>query len=401
MSNIHLTQQLIAQIVFFFAAAMIAYIYIGYPILMFVLSRLFPHPVRRTSYTPRVSLIIAAHNEEKDIARKLDNALSLDYPQDKLEIIVASDCSTDGTDRIVNHYRHLHDVILHRQNERHGKTRAQCRAVGVSTGEILVFSDATTEYEPDALRKIVESFGDSTVGCVAGQLIYVDGKSSVVGKGCRSYWNYEKLIKHSESELGSLIGVSGCMYAVRRSCYARLASDMIDDFVIATEIRLQGLRTVYEPEAIAKEDTNHRTRDEFRMRVRVIEQTMSAIYRYRQILNPFKHGLFAFQMISHKILRYSVPLWLALVLVANWFAQDAGSLYQYFFIMQLWAYAAALTGWIGERAKISLGPLAVPYYFVLVNVAIVCGFVKYLRGQSHVVWEPVRDSRSEAIAPQR
>jgi cellulose synthase/poly-beta-1,6-N-acetylglucosamine synthase-like glycosyltransferase len=401
MLNLHDVQLLIAQILFFFAAAAIFYIYLGYPILIFILSRLFPHPVRQTRFTPRVSMIIAAHNEENDIGRKLDNALSLDYPQDKLEIIVASDCSTDGTDRIVNSYRHHHDVILHRQNERHGKTRAQCRAVSVSTGEILVFSDATTMYEPDALQKIVQSFGDSTVGCVAGQLVYIDGKSSVVGKGCRSYWGYEKLLKHSESRLGSLIGVSGCLYAVRRSCHARLASDMIDDFVIATEIHLQGLRTVYEPEAIAKEDTNHRTRDEFRMRVRVIEQTMSAIYRYRDILNPLKHGMFAFQMFSHKILRYTVPAWLVLALVANWFAQEAGSFYQYVFIMQLWVYAAALTGWIAEKAKISLGPLAIPYYFVLVNVAIVFGFVKYMRGQSHVVWEPVREARSQAIVSQR
>jgi cellulose synthase/poly-beta-1,6-N-acetylglucosamine synthase-like glycosyltransferase len=396
----HISQELIAQIIFFAAVALIGYVYIGYPFLIFIFSRLFSHPVRRAGYTPRVSMIIAAHNEENDIEGKLENALSLDYPHHKLEIIVASDCSTDQTDEIVRSFSDR-GVILHRHNERHGKTRAQGRAVSVSTGEILVFSDATTMYELDALRQIVRSFSDPTVGCVAGQLVYVDGKSSAVGKGCRSYWGYEKFLKYCESQLGSLIGVSGCLYAVRRSCHARLASDMIDDFAIATEIHQQGLRTVYEPEAIAKEDTNHRSNDEFRMRVRVIEQTMSAINRYREILNPFKHGMFAFQMISHKIMRYTVPVWLLIVFISSWFAQGASDFYLYAFIAQSIGYLAAFIGGIGERAKIKLGPFAIPYYFVLVNVAVVFAYVKFMRGESHVVWEPIREAHSEAIITQR
>ena len=271
-----LTPDLIAQVVFIAAIAMMAFIYVGYPALMFALSFVFRRPVRRADITPRVSVIIAAYNEERDIAAKLKNTLALDYPRDRMEIIVASDCSTDRTDEIVRRFR-KRGVILHRQPDRFGKTVAQHRAVKVSSGEILVFSDATTMYEPDALRKIVRSFADPEVGCVAGQLIYVDAAASAVGKGCRSYWGYEKFLKRCESQVGSLIGVSGCLYAVRRICHARLANDMIDDFVIATEIHLQGLRTVYEPEAIAMEDTNHRAKDEFRMRVRVIKQTMSAL----------------------------------------------------------------------------------------------------------------------------
>src|SRR5262249_40150696 len=151
----------------------------------------------------------------------------------------------------------------------------------------------TTMWERDAVRKIVRSFADPEVGCVAGQLIYANASSSEVGKGCRSYWEYEKFLKRCESRVGSLVGVSGCLYAVRRICHAQLANDMIDDFVIATEIHLQGLRTVYEPEAIAVEYTNSRAGDEFRMRVRVIKQTLSALHRYRHTLNPFRHRMFA------------------------------------------------------------------------------------------------------------
>jgi len=386
-----LTQTLIAQIVFIGAIAMMAFIYVGYPALIFALSLFFRRPIRRADITPRVSMIIAAYNEERDIAAKLKNALELDYPRDRIEIIVASDCSTDGTDEIVRGFG-AHGVILHRQPDRLGKTIAQHRAVTVSSGEILVFSDATTMYEPDAVRKIVRSFADPEVGCVAGQLVYVDASASAVGKGCRSYWGYEKFLKSCESNVGSLIGVSGCLYAVRRICHARLAGDMIDDFVIATEIHLQDLRTVYDPEAIAAEDTNHRAKDEFRMRVRVIKQTMSALRRYSRVLNPFRHRMFAFQMIAHKALRYTAPFLLIAAFAASVFGSGSVEWLRFAFFGQLALYGAATVGWIGERLKIRLGPMAIPYYFALVNIASFVAFLKALYGETYVVWEPIRDA---------
>src|SRR5215813_7707164 len=288
-----MTNEIFFPALFIAAVTIIVFVYAGYPALMFTISRLSPRPVIRADIQPRVSLIIAARNERRDIAAKLENALALDYPKDLLQIIVASDCSDDQTDKIVRGFSDR-GVILHQQLTREGKTRAQYRAVGASNGDILVFSDATTRYEPDTLRKLLRSFADPSVGCVAGQLVYGAGESSAMGKGCRSYWGYERLLKSWESASGSLVGVSGCLYAVRRSCHAKLASDMIDDFAIATEIQLQGLRTVYEPEAICSEDTNHRCRDEFRMRVRVIEQTMNAIRRYSDLLDPRDHGMFMF-----------------------------------------------------------------------------------------------------------
>jgi cellulose synthase/poly-beta-1,6-N-acetylglucosamine synthase-like glycosyltransferase len=380
---------LTAQIIFFIAVALIGFVYAGYPLLMFLFSTLYGKSARRAPILPRVSLIIAARNEEKAIGEKLENALSLDYPKEKFEIIVASDASTDRTDEIVRRFAGR-GVILHRQEKRHGKTRAQHRAAGVSTGDILIFSDATTIYEPDVVEKIVRNFADPNVGCVAGQLVYLDRKSSAVSSGCKSYWNYEKRLKEWESSFHSLIGVSGCLYAVRRSCYAKFAKDMIDDFVIAIEIHMQGLRTIYEPLAISKEDANRRTKDEMRMRVRVIEQTIRALYNYREVLNPARHGQFAFQLLCHKALRYFVPVFLMIAFIANYFAWEGTNFFMYTFIGQIGIYLAALAGYLGDRLNKKLGPLAIPYYFVLVNLATVRAFIKFLRGEAHVFWEPLR-----------
>lgn len=383
--------QLIALIALIISLAAIFYIYLGYPILISVLRFLFPRPVRKEEILPRVSLIIAAHNEENDIADKIRNSLNLDYPADRLEIMVASDSSSDATDQIVRSFE-SQGVILCRQDVRRGKTRAQYNAALVSKGEILVFSDATTLYARDALRKIVRSFADPEVGCVAGQLVYVREKTSSIDTGCRSYWNYEKVIKEYESRLGSLIGVSGCCYAVRRSCHAKLPPEMIDDFVIATEIHKLGLRTVYEPEALTLEETNSAVRDEFRMRVRIIEQTLRALVYYRNVFN--KGDLFAFQMISHKMLRYSVPLWLLIALAANSYLAIDGGFFLYTLIIQLMGYGAAILGWLADRHRISVGLLSIPYYFMLVNVATVVAIFKFLIGDSHVVWEPNRKPKT-------
>jgi len=382
------------ELVLIFSVAVVVYTYAGYPLLAFVLSRWFGRPIHRSDITPRVSVIIAAYNEERDVARKIENTLALDYPRDKLEIVVASDCSTDHTDEIVTGYSEC-GVLLHRLPERLGKSVAQNHAAKVSVGDVLVFSDATTMYEPAALRKIVRSFADPQVGCVAGDLVYIDPGATAVGRGCRSYWSYEKLLKRSESRLGSLIGVSGCLYAVRRSSFSPIQLDMSSDFVIASEIHQQGLRTVYDQDAVSFEETNGRGRDEFQMRVRVIEQTMSALHRYSELLDPRRHGLFAFQMISHKVLRYSLPLFLIAAFISSMLLMEASNLYRLVFFVQALFYATALAGWRCERMGLRLGPLSLPYYFALANAASLAGFLKFVRGEAHLTWEPLRENNNE------
>src|SRR4026207_142423 len=208
--------QLAIEIVFWLSVAALVYAYAGYPLLLVIVSAVRPSPVRRAAYTPTVSVIIAAYNEERDLAAKLENTLLLDYPRSHLEVIVTSDCSSDRTDEIARSFA-SRGVRLHRQEERHGKTAAQNAAVTKARGEIIVFSDATTHYRPDVLRLMIPAFADKSVGCVTGRVIYQDAKESSVGAGTQSYWNCEFFLKKHESNICSLIGVCGCMYAVRKS----------------------------------------------------------------------------------------------------------------------------------------------------------------------------------------
>src|SRR5437870_111415 len=180
-----------AEVVFWTCALLLGYTYAGYPLLLAVASQLRSRPVRRADWIPTVSVIITAYNEEQALAAKLANTLMLDYPKEKLEIIVASDCSTDRTDAIAREFAPL-GVRLHRQPQRLGKTAAQNAAVELARGEILLFSDATTLYRPDVLRAMMPDFADPTVGCVAGQLLYVELARSSIGRGARSYWSYER-----------------------------------------------------------------------------------------------------------------------------------------------------------------------------------------------------------------
>ncbi|MCA1591767.1 MAG: glycosyltransferase family 2 protein, partial [Acidobacteria bacterium] len=208
----------ISEIIFWVSAAALGYTYAGYPVLLWCVSRLRPRAVRRAECEPMVSVIITAYNEERDLRGKLENTLALDYPREKLKIIVASDCSTDATDDIAREFS-ARGVQLHRQPTRAGKTSAQNAAVELARGEIILFSDATTLYEPDVVREMVPYFADAEVGCVAGRLIYVDPEGTSVGRGAQSYWSYETFLKRHESRTRSLIGASGCLYAVRRAAY--------------------------------------------------------------------------------------------------------------------------------------------------------------------------------------
>src|ERR1051325_10333120 len=228
-----MTIRVAAEIIFWLSAGALLYTYVGYPILIAMISSVWPRKVLRASYEPSVTIVITAYNEERALASKLENTLALDYSRDLLEIMVASDCSTDRTDDITRSFESK-GVILHRQTLRLGKTAAQNAAVEKARGEIILFSDATSLCDPDVLKKILPSFADETVGCVGGRLIYVDPGDTRIGRGAKSYWGYETFLKKHESRACSLIGVSGCLYAVRRNAYVPLYPEACSDFLIAT-----------------------------------------------------------------------------------------------------------------------------------------------------------------------
>ena len=378
------------EIIFWTAVVAIAYTYAGYPLLLMLISRLRGKPVQQREFTPSATVIIAAYNEERDLTAKLENTLALDYPQSKLEILVTSDCSTDRTDEIVRSFA-PRGVRLHRQAERLGKTAAQNAAVEKATGEILLFSDATTHYRPDVLRKLVRSFADASVGCVTGTVIYAHAADSSVSHGTRSYWNYEFLLKKHESAITSLIGVCGCMYAVRKSAYIPLYHEACSDFLVATTMVRQGLRAVYEPEAICVEEPNAKAHKELAVRVRIITQTLADLWRNRDVLNPFRKGFYAVQLLSHKVMRYLVPLFLIVLLVTSGLLALKNIFYAAVFIAQVGFYLAAAASAVMVRLGINSRLLALPQYFVITNVACLIALFKLLRGERYIKWEPVRE----------
>jgi cellulose synthase/poly-beta-1,6-N-acetylglucosamine synthase-like glycosyltransferase len=381
------------ETVFWVSAAALVYTYAGYPILLFVISKIRPRIVRHGECTPTVSIIITAYNEESALVAKLENTLLLDYPRDLVEVVVASDCSTDRTNEIARDFAGR-GVRLVVQPERLGKTAAQNSAVENSTGEIILFSDATSHYQSNVLQVIMPSFADSQVGCVAGRLVYVDPADSAVGTGARSYWDYETFLKRHESRAGSLIGASGCLYAVRRSAYVPLYHEACSDFIVATKMVEQGLRAVYEPNAICTEETNQRSRNEMKMRVRVIAQTFTDLWRHRAMLNPLRSGFYAVQLLSHKVMRYLVPIFLILSFLTSVAITAAvGSLlWLAVLCAQLAFYLAAIGAWLLESAGVRSRLLALPHYFVLANLASLFACYKFMRGERYARWEPIRET---------
>lgn len=383
-----MTLRLIAEAVFWLSALALCYTYAGYPLLLALVSTLRPRPVRRNDFSASVTVIITAYNEERDLVAKLENTLALDYPPDLLEIIVASDCSSDRTDEIVTQFA-TRGVKLHRQAQRQGKTAAQNAAVALASGDIILFSDATSQYQPDVLQMLLPNFADPTVGCVAGRLTYIDPAKSRIGRGARSYWSYEVFLKRHESRACSLIGASGCLYAVRRTAYIPLYHEACSDFIIATKMVEQGLRAIYEPNAICAELTNRRSDNELKMRVRIIAQTFTDLWRHAAMLNPFRSGFYAIQLLSHKVMRYLVPFFLISIFVAS-AVLSATAYYRVVFSVQLACYAFAALAWALERVGIKSRLLAFPHYFVLANLAALIALYKFLRGERFASWEPIR-----------
>jgi cellulose synthase/poly-beta-1,6-N-acetylglucosamine synthase-like glycosyltransferase len=234
------------------------------------------------------------------------------------------------------------------------------------------------------------NFADATVGCVAGRLVYVDPTGSRVGRGARSYWDYETFLKRHESRACSLIGASGCLYAVRRSAYKPLYHEACGDFIIATKMVEQGLRAIYEPDAVCTEETNRRSDAELKMRVRVIAQTFTDLWRHRSMLNPFRSGFYAVQLLSHKVMRYLVPFFLITFFAASATLASASFAYRALFAAQLIGYGCALLAWLLEKVGVRNRLLALPHYFVLANVASLIACYQFIRGERYARWEPIR-----------
>lgn len=378
-----------ALTVFMVALGLILYSYFGYPVLLWILTvGKRKARTRLPSELPTVSVIITAHDEQEVIEEKIQNSLNLNYPKDKLEIIVASDGSTDGTNAIVRRYQDK-GVILLALSERVGKTVAQNEAVKVARGDLLVFSDANGIYDQNAVLELIRPFSDPAVGCVSGELQYSNPEGTGAGRGESLYWRYEQFLKRKESLLGSLLGANGSIYAVRRRLFAPLDPDIISDFILPLQVYKMGYQVKYEPRAMSMEQSCVQFSDEFKRRKRIVARSLRGLASERDLLNPFKYGIFAFQMTSHKLLRWGVPLLLAAMFISNGFLLGEGP-YALFFGLQLAFYGLGIVGSLFASRLNVAGVFYIPAYFCLMNLGVLAGIASYLKGGAPVTWESVR-----------
>ncbi len=376
-------------ILFWTACVTLVYVYILFPVIVRLLARRFGTVVSEADRPLSVSIIVTAYNEEKGILAKLENLLALDYPSNLVDIIVASDASSDATDRLVRDCG-SDRVQLLRIEGRKGKTTCQNAAAAIAHGEIVVFTDATTRLDVSALHALVRRFDSADVGCVAGRLMYVSRTENVTGRGGEAYWDYEINLRMAESSLGSLIGVSGCLYAVRRSAYRAISPGLISDFVISMKMREQSLRTVLAADAVCYEETLNRGAHELSMRVRVAIRSINALICERRFLNPWRYGLFAWQLWSHKLLRYASPfLWL-IAFGANLALVSKNPFYTTLLGCQVAVILAGTMGFALQSRLAKLGMLSRPYYFLLTNIASFLGALRYVMGERMVTWKPLR-----------
>jgi cellulose synthase/poly-beta-1,6-N-acetylglucosamine synthase-like glycosyltransferase len=371
---------------FWLCLLVLAYIYAGYPLLCRLLARP-QEPPPPAGDPPRVTVLIAAYDEAAHIADTVRNKLAQDYPRNRLQVIVVSDGSGDGTDELVAGIPDAR-VRLIRQEPRQGKTAALNLAVPLADGEVLAFADANSLWAPDALRHLAASLADPEVGYVTGRMLYRAPDGSLTGEGCSTYMRYENALRSWETRLGSIVGVDGGIDAVRRELYTPMRPDQLPDFVLPLSVREQGYRVVYQPEARLYEDALAAAGDEFRMRVRVSLRAWHALKDKARLLDPFRYGVFAWQLFSHKVLRYLAPFFQAGALLANLVLAAGGSVFwRWLLILQVVSYLLALLGHALRRRRLPR-LLALIYYLCVVNVASAVAFVHFLRGRRQVTWQP-------------
>ncbi len=378
---------LLFKAVFCLCGLALFYVYAGYPALVFALGIIRNRRVAKSAFEPVVSILIAAYNEEKSIGPTLKNKLELDYPKDKLEIIVISDGSTDGTDEIASGFA-ASGVRLIRQEPRAGKTAGLNKAVGAARGEILVFSDANSIFEADALGKLVANFKDPTVGYVTGKMVYSSPGAGEGGDGCSAYMRYENFLRVHETKAGSVVGVNGGIDAVRKNLYDPMEADQLPDFVLPLKIVEKGFRVVFEPSALLKEESLKSSSDEYRMRVRVSLRALWALYDMKQLLGLGKDTIYAWQLWSHKVLRYGAFVFLIGLYITNLALWSAGPLYKVCFVIQNAMVAGAFASAFLAKVGIDQKYLYLFKYFFLLNLASAHAFFKFLLRRKQVVWTP-------------
>lgn len=381
-------------ILFWICIFIIFYTFAGYGIILYILVKikkliLKPNVLLSSNYFPTVTLLIAAYNEENYIQEKINNCLEIEYPQDKLKIIFVTDGSTDATPNIISRYS---NIQLFHTPERNGKMAAIKRVMPSVQTEIVVFTDANTYLNKEAISELVKHYQNEKVGAVAGEkkiLVETAADASSAGEGF--YWKYESILKKWDYQLYSNVGAAGELFSIRKNLYQPVETDsIIDDHMIAMRIAERGYIIAYEPNAYAMETASANTKEELKRKIRIAAGGMQSIIRLKKSANPFHNPIFTFQYISHRVLRWTITPFLliaAFILNITIVSKYQIPLYILLLICQMLFYSLAILGYYFEQKHIKIKIFFIPYYFCMMNYAVIAGIIRYFRKNQSAAWE--------------
>ncbi len=384
------------KIIFWLSLFIVFYTFAGYGIFLYFLIKIKRAikgkpviPFATSDGLPECTLVVAAYNEEHFITEKIANCLQLNYPAGKLKLLFITDGSTDKTPDIIRGFQAIQ--LLH-QPARGGKIAAVHRAMDHVRTSVAVFTDANTFLNKDALINICRHYADPTVGAVAGEKrVQMDENADASAAGEGFYWKYESALKKWDSELYSVVGAAGELFSVRRSLYENVQPDtVLDDFMISMLIAAKGYRIVYEPEAYAVETASENVSEELKRKIRIAAGGIQSILRLKRLFNPFKYPVLSFQYVSHRVLRWTVtPFLLILCLILNAVIafQPNETFFLLIFIAQIIFYSLAFWGFVMEKRQIRIKALFIPYYFCVMNYAVLMGIIRYFTKKQSAIWE--------------
>lgn len=373
------------KIIFWSSILIVFYVYVAYPIIIYLVSLFYKKRIKIKYLYPTVSILMSVYNEENNIENKIKNLLELDYPIERLEILIGSDGSTDRTEEIIAKYTN-EKLRLYQQPKRQGKPSVLNLLAPNAKGEILVFTDARQRLDKNSLKELVRNFSDRKVGSASSALFYENENGNKTGAGLGLYWKYEKFIRKSESRMGSMLGATGAMYAIRRELFPELPEDLIlDDVYIPMKIVEKGYRAIFDSKAKVYDKVFSNPKEEFLRKTRTLAGNFQLFVYLKELFNPLK-GKISWQFFSHKFLRLLVPFLLLIIFISNMFILDS-FIYRLTFALQVLLYALAILGALFKNANRIFD---IPYMFCVMNSAAVVGLYRFSTRKENSLWEKAR-----------
>ncbi len=388
------------KIIFWLSLIIIFYSYLGYGIVLWIYLKLRTFftlkkslPINYYDFEPDVTLVIATFNEELIIKEKIENTFKINYPKNKLKIIVVADGSSDNT---VNMIRQFPGIELYYKPEREGKSAAINRVMPFVTSAITIFCDANTDLNTESIREIVKHYTIPEIGAVAGEkkVVELSKSKSIAGAGEGLYWKYESALKKLDAQFYTVVGAAGELFSIRTSLFEHVEKNiLLDDFIISMKICQKGYRVMYEPKAYATEAPSFSLKEEEKRKIRIAAGGFQSIFILKDLLNVFKYGKLSFQYISHRVLRWLLcPVLLPILFLCNLliFFQSNDTFFTLFLIMQSLFYLSAIIGWFFTFRNIKVKFLYISYYFVFMNFAMYLGFFRFINKSQSVLWDKAK-----------